>query len=429
MPFVEFHHFANTPRWAAATTILERYSVGGRVLDEDVVKRVLETDGYEWDVSGLATYLAEPTATSTESVDGSLRSAIRGSVLTEQILPRMAALALELPSLFREPFPLLLAGRNGSLTFSQRQIACLIANAFFGTLPDQGKLFNGKRKFPHLDFRPLFQAWVYSPVTKAKLDGVFEYFSQILERSDLDTAKVTFTRRCLSENEYPEWNISDAEFCDIRAHVKGKIEDEGVGCLQADFANEIIGGGVLQQGAVQEEILFIIYPEMLASLLFCQQMMDNEAIFISGPERFARYSGYASTFKITGRFIDRTDFDSKRRRKTEFVAMDAIYFRRDRKGSQFEKEYIVRELRKAYTAFLLSHQSPLEGNPAIATGNWGCGAFNGDVELKLLIQLMAAAATRRDLRYFTFGDEDLVVNAATLIQLLKRPGITLGNYS
>ncbi|KAJ3037252.1 hypothetical protein HDU99_010419, partial [Rhizoclosmatium hyalinum] len=82
MPFVEFHHFANTPRWAAVTTILERYSVGGRVLDEVVVKRVLETDGYEWDVSGLATYLAEPTATSTESVDGSLRSAIRGSVLT-----------------------------------------------------------------------------------------------------------------------------------------------------------------------------------------------------------------------------------------------------------------------------------------------------------------------------------------------------------
>ena len=40
----------------------------------------------------------------------------------------------------------------------------------------------------------------------------------------------------------------------------------------------------------------------------------------------------------------------------------------------------------------------------LSTGNWGCGAFNGDVPLKAFIQLIAAALSHRSLRYFTFGD-------------------------
>ena len=44
---------------------------------------------------------------------------------------------------------------------------------------------------------------------------------------------------------------------------------------------------------------------------------------------------------------------------------------------------------------------------AVATGNWGCGAFGGDPQLKTLIQLMAAAEAGRDVAYFTFGDTKL----------------------
>lgn len=45
--------------------------------------------------------------------------------------------------------------------------------------------------------------------------------------------------------------------------------------------------------------------------------------------------------------------------------------------------------------------------PAIATGNWGCGAFRGNPKLKVLIQLMAAAVAGRSMVYFTFGDTEL----------------------
>jgi len=54
-------------------------------------------------------------------------------------------------------------------------------------------------------------------------------------------------------------------------------------------------------------------------------------------------------------------------------------------------------------------RSQQDGNkPAsVATGNWGCGAFGGDPQLKSLLQLMAAAECGRDVAYFTFGDRKL----------------------
>ncbi|KAJ3069103.1 hypothetical protein HDU98_007831, partial [Podochytrium sp. JEL0797] len=56
-----------------------------------------------------------------------------------------------------------------------------------------------------------------------------------------------------------------------------------------------------------------------------------------------------------------------------------------------------------------------------------CGAFNGNPELKALIQLLAAAAARRELVYFTFGDQDLCVKLVTLGQMMMTSQVTVGN--
>lgn len=44
---------------------------------------------------------------------------------------------------------------------------------------------------------------------------------------------------------------------------------------------------------------------------------------------------------------------------------------------------------------------------AVATGNWGCGAFRGNVRLKALLQMMVCSAVGRDIVYYTFGDTRL----------------------
>ena len=52
--------------------------------------------------------------------------------------------------------------------------------------------------------------------------------------------------------------------------------------LKVDFANKFVGGSVLRTGCVQEEIRFLICPEMLVSRLFTEVLDDNECLIMTG---------------------------------------------------------------------------------------------------------------------------------------------------
>lgn len=58
----------------------------------------------------------------------------------------------------------------------------------------------------------------------------------------------------------------------------------------------------------------------------------------------------------------------------------------------------------------MKNRTGKDGVKAIATGNWGCGSrFGGDVQLKLVIQWMAASlAGLPALIYYTAAHEKLV---------------------
>jgi poly(ADP-ribose) glycohydrolase len=93
-----------------------------------------------------------------------------------------------------------------------------------------------------------------------------------------------------------------------------------------------------------------------------------------GAERYSKYSGYADSFKWQGNFHDRTPRDAWGRRFTEVVAMDALRYTAASK--QYSLKCIKRELNKAFVAFTRP-EAAKENLSAIATGNWGCGAFGG----------------------------------------------------
>jgi poly(ADP-ribose) glycohydrolase len=57
---------------------------------------------------------------------------------------------------------------------------------------------------------------------------------------------------------------------------------------------------------------------------------------------------------------------------------------------------------------------------------WGCGVFNGDPELKAIIQLMACALSRRDLVFFTFGDVALEKLLLAVHRRLVDNGVSVG---
>lgn len=176
----------------------------------------------------------------------------------------------------------------------------------------------------------------------------------------MPTGVVTFTRRSKNNDGLPDWDKSNATFDSIKIHVSsdGTIEEDGCGLLQVDFANKFLGGGVLNYGCVQEEIRFVICPELLCSRLFTEQLAVNECLIMMGCQRFNNYSGYAGSFKWTGPFEDHTPFDGDRRRKCTVVAIDAICFRQS--FHQYKKELMKRELNKVslteQNTMLLPHQ-------------------------------------------------------------------------
>ncbi|XWS20666.1 hypothetical protein CRYUN_Cryun31cG0122600 [Craigia yunnanensis] len=292
-----------------------------------------------------------------------------------------------------------------------------------------------------------------------KVRCIVHYFQRIC--SQMPTGFVSFERKLLSLEHHPWqsgvsypnadfWTKSTIPLCPFLVHSSGLIEDHSTGVLEVDFANKYLGGGALHRGCVQEEIRFMINPELIAGMLFLPSMTENEAIEIVGAERFSGYTGYASSFRFSGDYVDKRSIDFLGRRKTRIVAIDALCCPR---MNQYKLKYLLRETNKAFCGFLDQskytqykrlfkimdsvqlNEAPstsIETNGGsmaeevrksdekgdqfmdpencigIATGNWGCGAFGGDPEIKTIIQWLAASqALRPFISYYTFGLEAL----------------------
>ncbi|XP_050433324.1 poly(ADP-ribose) glycohydrolase-like isoform X2 [Adelges cooleyi] len=346
----------------------------------------------------------------------------------EKLLPKIINLALKLPILITSPIPLLKQNNNHSISISQIQIACLLANAFLCTFPHRNNIGDHSEynTYPHINFNGLFQMRVKNSNDKylyEKLKCIINYFKKVTNPNFVCKRAVTYSRRYLTENELPTWLKSTNPLTSLHIASDGTIEDNGDGMYQIDFANKFIGGGVLGWGCVQEEIRFLICPELLVSQLFSQKMLPTESIIITGAERFNDYSGYSNSFKWDGNYTDNTPIDDNYRRYCTVVAIDAIYFQNPQ--MQFAPKNLRRELNKAYSGFSWGNKSDCS-DVSIATGNWGCGAFRGDCHLKSLLQLLSAAEAKRDVVYFTFGETKLRDSINDMHSFLRNNKVTVG---
>ncbi|XP_077506255.1 poly(ADP-ribose) glycohydrolase-like isoform X2 [Amblyomma americanum] len=337
------------------------------------------------------------------------------------LLPKMIALALRLPVLITQPIPLLKSGQDHTLSMSQLQAGCLLANAFFCTFPRRNTLKSNSEycNYPDINFNRLFSGPYNEARKMEKLKCIINYFRRITQQEP--SGMLTFHRRCLAQPF--EWARAKSELSNVFVSASGFIEREGHGMLQVDFANKFVGGGVLGGGCVQEEIRFMMCPELIVSRLFTEVLGSREVLVITGAEQFNSTSGYADKFLWKCDFKDQIPRDSWGRKCTEVVAMDALCFATP--GEQYRPVSIRRELNKAYCGFMCP-ELPRTQRSAIATGNWGCGAFRGDPQLKAIIQVMAASAAGRDLVYFTFGDWQLCQSLQSMLHFLRSRGITVG---
>ncbi|XP_061590006.1 poly(ADP-ribose) glycohydrolase isoform X2 [Cololabis saira] len=389
------------PRWKLISNKLNALARQKSVKVDDVVEAILSFNPKyrgKWSFDALTTFVQRIP---------------KEENYFHTLFPKIAALALNLEEQVKKAIPLLRQGHPAAITLSQRQISCLLANAFFCTFPHRNTStptaeYHG---YPSINFTSLFGGW--SERKKEKLRAIMHYFHVMTDDGTIPEGLVTFERRCLGNAEIPNWRSCTETLPKLHVTSCGGIEAEGTGLLQVDFASSWIGGGVLGSGLVQEEILFLMNPELIVSRLFTEKLGDNECLIIKGAQQFSGYSGFSDSFEWAGPYDELLDRDEWGRLRRQVLAIDAKHFKHKRE--QYNMVSILRELNKAYCGF---KRYSRHKDPDIATGKWGCGAFNGDAQLKAVIQLMAAAKAGRGLAFFTFGDDALERGLKQIYHLL-----------
>lgn len=112
------------------------------------------------------------------------------------ILPRIIEIALRLPDLIKSSIPLLKQGMNRSISLSQQQVACLLANAFLCTFPRRNTNNRNSEfsNYPTINFSWLYGANGQNVIEKLKC--IVNYFRRVL-CVDMPKNVITFQRRSI----------------------------------------------------------------------------------------------------------------------------------------------------------------------------------------------------------------------------------------
>lgn len=244
------------------------------------------------------------------------------------VLPAMQSVAAELP----RAIPLLKAGVDARVTLTQSQVLSILSNAFFCLFDDAPT-----RLLPSVNMGYILA----QSSQREKLKTLLHYFARAVRARQ--NRLITFHRRALKH--FPAWKTSSERLTtQLVVQTEGRIEDcDPTHYVHADFANKLIGcdwrgkacaaGFTHSREAVaavaccrtaackrvtrfasaiclaerltrsRAEIYFLVHPECIAARLFVETIGDNEAVVISGVERYCTYAGYGSqyTFTVSGR--------------------------------------------------------------------------------------------------------------------------------
>eukprot|EP01095_Lingulamoeba_sp_RSL-Kostka_P014378 TRINITY_DN6249_c0_g1_i1.p1 TRINITY_DN6249_c0_g1~~TRINITY_DN6249_c0_g1_i1.p1 ORF type:complete len:491 (-),score=171.65 TRINITY_DN6249_c0_g1_i1:215-1687(-) len=314
----------------------------------------------------------------------------------EKGIVMMFEVALQMPELFNEieipifkmrsswPKEAKVFGKR-SFSLSRRQCACLLAHSFFGSLKRPQDVQKNDFRFTVVD---LFMGAAVSPNSACIF---LNYFNMIAKYGFLDEMDdnenahgLIFIRQGYKKGPSPwNWDDNDKPLCKVQL-VDGSIEENFKCDSHAEFANGFVGGGVMTGDAAMEEILFLVKPELMVSMVLENRMVDEESIIVSGAIKYSQTTGYQSTLEFDGeyknlhKYFEMNDNNSLNI-PTRTCAIDAIRGG----GPAMTKSALLRDMNKARIAF--------QGCTNLATGHWGCGAFGNNHDLMFIKQWLAAS--------------------------------------
>lgn len=362
-------------------------------------------------------FAAETLAAAVQAGSASLKVGLGSELLSRQLAE---------PS---EPGAL----TTSSVELTRLQCVEILAAGFFGLV---SRSYFGEWRKRGVDEDPLdmsifcfLKLWAYDcgkwNTKNFVLMGVLLYFYQasLLGNETLQVEKLTITRKAIGPNVAPDEHTI---FCPFDLQQDGvSIHDfpDAAQHLQADFANEYLGGGVMSGGGSQEESMFVDFTELLATLLVVERMRPFEAVEIHGPKKFVEQNMMAA------RHLHKKDQFCRPVAEVggpiTTVAFDALCFNSHgtvTKWDQYKPPQLQRELRKCQAALGLPDAVVPSGTRrSFVSGNWGCGAFRGDLELKCVLQWISCSMepSMTGLVYCPF-DQHRQLTKAGLTKLVER---------
>jgi len=318
----------------------------------------------------------------------------------ERLVPVICNSALKLPTLFpTKHLEMLQRGQPSCVSLSRDQVSCLVANMFLCTFLPCTHLKRRHRGHFVGDRAPTgpltFVYWHLnqSGATETYLESLMNYFTEVAATDDLEERNILYKRVVEQTGRMGDWHPREGagkKIVRIEPFLEGRIGDEER--IEMDFANENVGFGTT---ATQEELILGTSPETCPIVLFNETLDDNEAIVIVGAKKYGDYSGYGRTVRYEGSFPQEWTWSAR-----TIIAIDAVPGPGNL-SRQLTDNVMDREIRKAVAGFSAARGA------VVATGHWGCGAFGGDMEVKCLVQILAASMAGVDkLEFFCFGERD-----------------------
>jgi len=230
-----------------------------------------------------------------------------------EIVHFIADLALRVDTLFPTGEMRYLRRYNSEfISFSSEQCAWILALGFFCWLIPADRR-------TQLPYPVNFIQWYTErlPIYKEKLHFYIAYFAEFQKEDKLardgETVyrTLSFERHSLKNSEYERldddfWCWNDMLLRDVEITDEGILDqDKKHNTVLTDFANRFMGGGAMRKGAVQEEILFLEFPELVLSAAVWAKMEKWEAIVITGVKQYSDHTGYSNKTKFAGTVEDK----------------------------------------------------------------------------------------------------------------------------
>ena len=315
------------------------------------------------------------------------------------IYPNLQNLVLNIDNILPKELPLLKENaKNQKVEYTRKQVALIFLLSFFRCIEPQS---NNRFNVYYILFNKTRVSFEFGRCFLNYLITIGKWLNE--GKNEILEEKIIYKRDNIETTDYI---LKDSiDLCEIKFDEENSMFD-GPNQYCVDFANKYIGGGTLSGGCVQEEILFAKEPEAVVAIFFMEVMNQNDAIGIFNIIEYSQSTGYAHNFRFEKSAISN---DLNKIKKHRIIAIDAVVNRGFFKYYYDPQKDIMRDIHKAYVGFnLINSEDEKDFNKIISTGNWGCGAFGGNHELKFIQQWVAASfAGVKRLDYYTFKRKEM----------------------